>query len=107
MDNSGHERSPKDQRNCRSSNLQPPDLGRGRQAQWSSSLPTPCCRGPTALEDEALAMWDRPHPPVDLVAIAAGLRERGPYRPYLPVPEASAAYDLSAYLGRSPTNMIP
>jgi hypothetical protein len=38
VDNSGQERTPNLHRNRRSSHLQPPDLGRRRQAKWSSSL---------------------------------------------------------------------
>jgi hypothetical protein len=42
-DNSGHERSPNARQCRRSLDLWPPDLGRGRQATWSSSLPTSRC----------------------------------------------------------------
>jgi hypothetical protein len=67
----------------RSRELWPPDLGRGRQGQWSSSLPTWLPRALRALANDAVGHLGRTSPPHKLGAVAA-TRQRSSFSSAVP-----------------------
>src|SRR5215216_4902528 len=72
VDNGGQERSLDVRQTRRSLHLQPPDLGRRRPVQWSSSLPNHACRERSGLlPARRWVTKDGPRPPVELGAVAA------------------------------------
>jgi hypothetical protein len=51
---------------------------------WSSTLPTPACRGPAALANQAVVTRNGPYSLVELEPLPPGASHRGPRRPCHP-----------------------